>query len=183
MRRRLPLALLAAFALPAAACEPIGEPWVELEVEAAEYAGPDRTLRVALHDNGCAAVRRPAFHRAPGEYRGSVDATTRQQLALLAGAPALRGFDPATARSAFAQRLAAGGDGKGELFEVHDAATYRLLLRDGGQPRRIEFGAVLEYAERFPDVAGLADFAALVGLAHAVANRDDLERVASGAQP
>lgn len=172
MRSPLPIALLAFVTLPAVACEPNGEPWFALEVEAAEYAGPDRTLRVALHDNGCAAVRRPAFHRAPGEYRLTVDIATRQQLALLAGAPALRGFDPAEVRSAFARRLATGDEGKGELFEVHDAATYRLRLRDGVETRRIEFSAVPEHAERFPGVEGLAEFAAAVELAYDIANRD-----------
>lgn len=179
MRACLLIALSAAFATPAVACEPVGEPWLDLEVEAAEYAGPDRTLRVALYDNGCAAVRRPAFHRAPGEYRLMVDTATRRQLALLAGEPALRSFEPAAVVGRIGQRMA----DQGALFEVHDAAAYRLALRDGTTRRQIDFAAVPEYAGRFPGTEGLAEFAALVDAAHDLANRTDARMVDAGAQP
>ncbi len=181
MRTCLQIVVLAAFALPGHACEPSGEPWFELEVEAAEYAGPDRTLRVALHDDGCAAIRRPAFHRAPGEFRLTVDGPTRQQLALLAGAPELRGFDAAALHADLAQRLAT--DGRGEVFEVHDAALYRLTLRDAARPLRLESIAVLEYAERFPGVDGLTQFAGVIELAHAIADHPGARPIDAARQP
>lgn len=162
-------------ATSAGACEPQGEPWLDLRITASEYAGADRTLRVALHDNGCAEIRRPAYFRSPGDYRLLLDAVSRERFAQLAASPALAGFDAQNVRAGVAHRLA-GADGQAdELFEVADAGHFELRLREAGGVRELQFDGVPQYAERFPDLPALADFNAIVEAAHGLAGHPELQ--------
>jgi len=173
---------LLVLATTASACEPAGEPWLELRITASEYAGADRTMRVALHDNDCAAIRRPAYFRSPGEYRLVIDVASRERFAQLAAAPALASFDAQAVRAGVAQRLA-GRDGEPDaLFEVADAGRFELFLRDAAGRRELRFDGVPQFAEHFPDVAGLAEFNAVVDAAHALANHQDMRPAAGDAR-
>jgi len=166
-------------ATTANACEPQGEPWLELQITASEYAGADRTLRVALHDNHCAEIRRPAYFVAPGNYRLLLDAASRERFAQLAASPELATFDAQGLRAGVAQRLAGNNGDADLLFEVADAGRFELVLRDTTGRKQLQFDGVPQFAERFPDLPGLADFNALVEAAHALANRADLQPVAA----
>lgn len=183
MHSHLPSALcLLLFAGGASACEPAGEPWLDLRITASEYAGADRTLRVALHDNGCAAIRRPAYFRSPGEYRLAIDAASRERFSRLASSPALRAFDGPAVRAGVAQRLV-GRDGEPDaLFEVADAGRFELFLRDAGGRRELRFDGVPQYAERFPDLPALAEFNAVVDAAHALIDHPDMRPAAGDAR-
>ncbi|MGQ0800065.1 MAG: hypothetical protein ACT4NL_08150 [Pseudomarimonas sp.] len=163
------------------ACELQGEPWLELRITASEYAGADRTLRVALHDNGCAHIRRPAYFRSPGDYRVVMDAASRDRFAQLASSPALATFDAQAIRAGIAQRMA-GNDGAADtLFEVADAGRFELMLRDGGRYKQLQFDGVPQFAERFPDLPGITDFNAVVAAAHVLAEHPQLRPAATTA--
>lgn len=163
------------------ACEPVGAPWLELRITASEYAGADRTFKLALHDNGCAAVHRPAYFRAPGAYRLTLGAADHQRFAELASSPALLAFDAQAVRAGMAQRLRGSANEPAELFEVADAGLFELILKDADGRRVLQFDGVPQYAERFPDIPGLADFSDVVDAAHALAARQDLRPALSGA--
>ncbi len=163
----------------AKACEPQGEPWLELRITASEYAGADRTFRVALHDNGCANIRRPAYFRSPGDYRLRLDATSRERFARLAASPALASFDTLAIRAGVAQRLAGRNGAADTLFEVADAGRFELILRDAGGRKELQFDGVPQFAERFPDLPGITDFNAVIEAAHALAGHPDLRPAAA----
>jgi hypothetical protein len=180
MRLHVPLALgLLLLATTTSACETVGTPWLELRITASEYAGADRTFAIALHDNGCAAILRPAYFRSPGAYRLPLDAADRQRFAELASTPALRTFDAQAIRAGMAQRLSGNADQPAELFEVADAGRFELILHDLDGRRVLQFDGVPQYAERFPDIPELADFNAVVDAAHALATRQHLRPVPS----
>lgn len=176
-KRVLP-ALLALLAGPAMACAPVGEPSLTLSVTPGELAGPDRVLRVEAFSNDCVRVLRPGHWRAAGEYSAPADVALREVLGQARASRMPTAVDVARMQS----DIAALQGARGEHFSVQDADVYELRWRDGSsEPEGLRVAAVFQYAERYPEVAGLAELAQLVAALQAQAERDDLAPL--GAQP
>lgn len=155
------------------ACEPSGNPQLRLELTASPLAGgsaSERTLTVELHDNHCAAVRRPAFWREPGTFAVPVAAEVGAAMTARA-AGLLRSKTSSDSLRDEVERLRErpAKDGSIEVHEVSDPDLYRLWVWQGGTPRRIELEAALQWAAAFPQSRSLAAFDAL---------RDGLQRIA-----
>jgi hypothetical protein len=164
------------------ACEGIGEPFVNLRVTPTELAQIDRTLTVAVHDNGCVHIHRPAHYRDPGSYRLALATGERETLQSALLAPSMLDFDVNAVRVQI-DALAAGrgvGD-KPELFAVHDADRYELEIGAADAPVIVWHG-LYPYAEHYPEVQPLQELRALVDQLQQLARRADAQRV-SEVQP
>lgn len=157
--------LLCAFGTVCLACEPSGQPEMRLEVTAAEFASAqhsDRTLIVEIHDNRCAAVKRPQFWREAGTYAVAVSPALHDSLAAQASALVSGKASSATLKAEI-QRLRErrAKDGSLEVFEVSDADQYSLLIWRNGAPQRLDVESAKQWAEAFPGSAPLTAFDAL----------------------
>jgi hypothetical protein len=83
----------------------------------------------------------------------------------------LAGFDGAQV----ATELVALERARGQAFAVEGADRYILRWTDAsGRDHEAAFSGVFQYAERYPDRADLAAFAALVSMLQTEAAREDL---------
>lgn len=158
-----------------AACQPLGPVTLGLRVIPGEMAAPGTTLEVALHANGCVRVQRPAHWRQAGHYTADSDAA-------LASLQARAGLDQRLASldsQALLAALARRDQQRGAFFEVADADLYTIDFRAAdGRMHQFSMPALLQYAERHPDSAELAELRDLVRTLSDQARRTDLTPVA-----
>ncbi len=169
---RCAFALLALFVIaPATAC-PSDRPTVlSLMVVPGEIRGVEHVLHVAVQDDGCLRVRRPAYWREPGRFGGVLAQPALRASQATSQMRLLAGFDG----EKVATELAALEDARGEAFAVLGADRYVLRWTDdSGRGHEAAFSGVFQYAERYPDRADLAAFAALVSMLQDEAERTDL---------
>ncbi|MCG6116804.1 MAG: hypothetical protein MEQ07_01215 [Aquimonas sp.] len=172
--RLLLVSVLLAAACPAAACagaqQAPAPTLVELLATSDRGDAFDRSFRVRVHSDGCLALRRPAFHREPGEHVGTLDAAALQGVQSLAAQPALRAIDPAAAlvraQLAFAQAGLAevGADAPPRATFVSHPTWYRLRFFDaaGEVTHELRMESILQHAELHPQDPQLATLAAAV---------------------
>jgi hypothetical protein len=136
-----------------------------------EIRGVEHVLHVAVQDDGCLRVRRPAYWREPGRFGGVLAQPALRASQATSQMRLLAGFDG----EKVATELAALEDARGEAFAVLGADRYVLRWTDdSGRGHETAFSGVFQYAERYPDRADLAAFAALVSMLQDEAERDDL---------
>lgn len=130
----------------------------------------DRSFRLRVHADGCLALRRPAFHREPGEHAGLLDPAALQAVRALAARPELAVIDPAAAlaraQAEFAQDQpgAAGRAAPPRATHVSHPTWYRLRLFDGGGglAHELRMESILQHADLHPQDAELGALAAAV---------------------
>ena len=163
-------------------CAADRDPLLTLTVTAgAAVVVDDRQLIVQVHDDGCIALHRPAFHRDAGDYRLQLSAadwqTLRQQI------DALRSFDATKARTDLVNKQGRyRKDGAAAIMEVVDADHFELTWRNGSKQARADWSGVHADAEQFPEIVALAQLSRTIANLQALALRSDAEKVA-GAKP
>lgn len=164
------LVLLASLSGSAWGCAADAQTRLGLTVTPGEILGVAHVLEVGVRDDGCVRVRRPAHWRAAGRFEGPASAAllgSRDADALAA----LDDFDEARVRA----ELDALERSRGQAFAVEGADRYVLRWIDAtGQRRTARFDGIFQYAERYPERADLAAFAALVTALQDEAAREDL---------
>lgn len=138
---------------------------VELRVTSDRGEGFDRLHRIRVYADGCVTVRRPPFHRAPGEFSARVDAAHLAPLRQRLSAPALRAIDPQQALHEAQSALQARGKAQGELRRTYISHPTGYVLRLGDAANAVELKAesIFQQAELHPQSEGLALLAETIG--------------------
>lgn len=171
-RCRFAFAVLAMSITATASACPSDLPIVlSLMVVPGEIRGVEHVMHVGVQDDGCLRVRRPAYWREPGRFGGVLAQPALRASQATSQMRLLAGFDG----EKVATELAALEDARGEAFAVLGADRYVLRWTDdSGRGHEAAFSGVFQYAERYPDRADLAAFAALVSMLQDEAERTDL---------
>lgn len=165
---RIPAALAALLMIAAPAvwaCSASVPVEIELRVMSDRGEGFDRLHRIRVHADGCVAVRRPPFHRAPGEFSAQVDAARLAPLRQRVADPVLRAIDPQRALADAQSALQARGRAEGELRRTHVShpTGYVLRLASGGETIEIKAESIFQQAELHPQSRELALLAETIG--------------------
>lgn len=131
---------------------------VELRVTSDRGEGFDRLHRVRVYADSCVEVRRPPFHRAPGEFSARVDAARLAPLRRRLSDPALRAIDPQQAVQEAQSALQARGKAQGELRRTYisHATGYVLRLGEGADAVELKAESIFQQAELHPQSEALA---------------------------
>lgn len=155
---------------------------VDLRVASDRGEGFDRLHRIRVFADGCVEVRRPPFHREPGEFSAMLAEEQLHALSRMAADPALRALDPERALHEAETALGARGKAAGELRRtyVSHPTGYVLRLNEGGEIVELKLDSVFQQAELHPESAALASFANAVAEVLAL---DALPDLVAEAQP
>lgn len=131
---------------------------VELRVTSDRGEGFDRLHRVRVYADSCVEVRRPPFHRQPGEFSARIDAARLAPLRQRLSAPALRAIDPQQAVQEAQSALQARGKAQGELRRTYIShpTGYVLRLGDGADAVELKAESIFQQAELHPQSEALA---------------------------
>ncbi len=134
---------------------------IELRVTSDRGEGFDRLHRIRVHADGCVAVRRPPFHRVPGEFSAPIDAARLAPLRQRLSDPALRALDPQRALAEAQASLQAHGRASGELRRtyVSHPTGYALRLGTGDDAVELMAESIFQQAELYPGSTDLAQLA------------------------
>lgn len=173
-------ACLAQAAVP---CAATAEPAMELRVVATALAPElDRSLVVAVFDDGCVRVHRPAYRRDAGDFRLDLAPAALETLKRATGQPALQTFDTKRIRADLvaAQSKRTTGQGQPQRDSEPDADRYELRWRDGAKRGSAAWNGLPYAAKTAPDNAALQAFAAAASALQALSERSDAQRIAGG---
>lgn len=147
-----------------AACANGSTAMIDLRVTSDRGEGFDRLHRIRVFADGCVEVRRPRFHREPGEFSAMLANESLRALARIASDPALRTLDPEHALREAEAALSARGKAAGELHRtyVSHPTGYVLRLNEGDEVVELKLESVFQHAELHPESAALASFAGAV---------------------
>lgn len=147
-----------------AACAKGATALIDLRVTSDRGEGPDRLHRIRVFADGCVEVRRPRFHREPGEFSAMLTTEQLRAVSRIASDPAVRALDPEQALRAAETALGARGRAAGELRRtyVSHPTGYVLGLNQGGEIVELKLDSVFQQAELHPESAALAAFATVV---------------------
>ena len=176
------LSLLPWSAIAASPCAADRDPLLTLTVSAgAAVVVEDRALIVAVGDDGCIALHRPAFHRDAGDYRLQLSAadwqTLRQQIDALGNVDATKARMDVVAKQARYRK-----DGAAAIIEVVDADHFELTWRNGSKRTRANWSGIHADAEQFPEIVALAQLSSTIAILQTLALRSDAVKIA-GVQP
>jgi len=151
------LASLAAPAEAALACVENAKPLLELRVTSDRGEGFDRVHRIRVSVDGCVSVRRPSFHRGPGEFSARLEESGLAALRARAADPGLRAIDPVQALDAARAEMEARGRAEGTLVRTHVSHPTGYLLRLWQDEELVELKAesIFQQAELHPQSAEL----------------------------
>lgn len=165
-----------------AACADASPVVVDLRVTSDRGEGFDRLHRIRVFANACVEVRRPPFHREPGEFSALLAEERLHALSRMAADPALRTLDPQRALHDAETVYSTRGRAAGELRRtyVSHPTGYVLRLNEGGEVVELKLDSVFQHAELHPESAALASFASAISQVLAL---DALPELAAEAQP
>ncbi len=154
------LLLLACLAAPveaARACADDSRPLLELRVTSDRGEGFDRVHRIRVSVDGCVSVRRPPFHRAPGEFIARLDEAGLAGLRARAADPVLRAIDPVQALDEARAAMEAHALAEGALMRTHVShpTGYVLRLWQDDEVVEIKAESIFQQAELHPRSAEL----------------------------
>lgn len=134
---------------------------IELRITSDRGEGFDRLHRIRVHADGCVAVRRPPFHREPGEFSARVDAERLAPLRQRLSDPALRATDPQRALIRAQSDLQARSAAQGELRRtyVSHPTGYVLRLGMGDEAVDLKVESIFQQAELYPGSTDLVRLA------------------------
>lgn len=125
---------------------------IELRITSDRGEGFDRLHRIRVHADGCVAVRRPPFHREPGEFRARVDAERLAPLRQRLSDPALRAINPQRALAQAQSALQARSAAEGELRRtyVSHPTGYVLRVGTGDEAVDLKVESIFQQVELYP---------------------------------
>jgi hypothetical protein len=176
---RLLQALLVLAPLQAtASCAADDPPLLSLQVVNDHVRSVDRSLRIHLHQSGCVAIRRPGFHRAPGQFRGVVKGEQLATLTHVAGSESLRAMQAeAVLAAAEAEATASRAAGIPPIKRYISHPTVYVLDFHGRQPAQMRFDSVFQFEAFYPEAPAVAEAARAVRAMLALDELDGLQAV------
>lgn len=162
-----------------ASCAADDLPLLSLQVVNDHVRSPDRSLHIRLHQSGCVAIRRPGFHREPGQFSGLVKGEQLAALIQVADSESLRAMQAeAVLAAAEVQARARAAVGAAPVKHYISHPTIYVLEFHGRQPGQLRFDSVFQYEGFYPDAPAVAEAADAVRAVLALDELDSLKAVA-----
>jgi hypothetical protein len=160
-----------------ASCAADDPPLLSLQVVNDHVRSVDRSLQIRLHESGCVAIRRPGFHREPGQFTGAVKGEQLATLTALAGSESLRAMQ-VDAVLAAAEANASRAAGTAPIKRYISHPTVYVLDFHGRQPGQLRFDSVFQHEAFYPDAPAVVEAANAVRALLALDELDSLQAVA-----
>jgi hypothetical protein len=162
-----------------ASCAMEDPPLLSLRVVNDHVRSEDRSLHIRLHESGCVTIRRPGFHRAPGQFSGVVKGEQMAMLMQVTGSESLRTMRAdAVLAAAEAEATASRAAGTAPLKHYVSHPTVYVLDFHGRKPDQLRFDSVFQYEVFYPDAPAVAEAAQAVRAMLALDDLDGLQAVA-----